>query len=263
VKLAIYRKSSFLFYQDLLLAMANSLNGKVYLNATIKTVKYAGEGEEKITPTIISYFQHGQTDRIQQINCGSTVIAFPQLTKRMQKFIPPIGTIGKVLKSLTDQVQIMRYATALFDNSKQKKYDKKTYTVFTSTPFHDEYTDNNVMYIRFYPKQTSSIVAYSYAADPTISSEQMKDNMFESYKQFMNDSSLVANNTTIYAFYDWDYFPHVNSTSLENGFYKKFDQLQGKANQYYTGGLFNMETVQSSMEHGEFVVKKFFPTKVE
>lgn len=198
--------------------MADSLNGTVYLNATIKTVKYSGEGDGANT-TIIIYFQHGHTDKVHSINCGSAVIAFPPLTKRMQNFIPSTGTIGKELNSLTDQVQIMLYASALFDNSKQKKYGKKNYTVYTSTPFNDKFTDNNVLYIRFYPKQRSSIVAYSYAADPTISLEQMKKNMFESYKQFMDDPSLVAKYTTIYAFYDWDYFPHVNSTTLENGFY--------------------------------------------
>jgi hypothetical protein len=260
-RIIVERKQTALFFQDLLRAMANSLNGAIYLNTTINSVEYAGAGDESTT-TKITYFQHGQTNKVQSINCSSTVIAFPQLTKRMHNFFPSTGTIGKELKSLTDQVQTLRYATALFDNSKQKKYDKKKYTFFISTPNHDRYTDNNVLYIRLYPIQSSSIVAYSYAADPTISSEQHKDNMFQSYKQFMDDPSLIANNT-IYAFYDWDYFPHVNSTSLQNGFYKKFDQLQGKANQYYTGGLFNFESVQSTMAHGEFIIKNFFPTKVE
>jgi NAD(P)-binding Rossmann-like domain len=247
-----------LYFQDLLLAMAKTLRGKIYLNAKIQRVKYNNNQHNR---RIYINFYHKPSNQNKSILCGSTVIAFPQLTKRMTKFMPnTIGTIGKQLKAITDQIQTTRYASALFDDSKRGRYyHRNMTTAFVSKPFHHSYTDENVLYARFYTERNSSIVAYSYAKDFTISSGQLLNNMFESYKRFMNDSTLILNNKTVYAFYDWDYFPHVNSTSLNNGFYSKFDKLQGKANQYYTGGLFNFETVQNTMAHGKYIINRFFP----
>src|SRR5262249_6411709 len=58
---------------------------------------------------------------------------------------------------------------------------------------------------------------------------------------------------------EWDYFPHVNQASLQQGFYEKVEALQGWNNTFYVGGTLNFETVEHSARYAQDLVKKNFP----
>lgn len=57
----------------------------------------------------------------------------------------------------------------------------------------------------------------------------------------------------------WNYFAHVNSESMANGFYDDLDALQGRRQTYYSGGLCNFEFVESVLEYSKYLVDTFFP----
>jgi hypothetical protein len=61
---------------------------------------------------------------------------------------------------------------------------------------------------------------------------------------------------------DWDYFPHVSTESLNNGFYYKVEALQGDNNTFYVGGTLSFETVEHSARYAQALVKTHFPTPI-
>ncbi|RUS26645.1 hypothetical protein BC938DRAFT_484318 [Jimgerdemannia flammicorona] len=56
----------------------------------------------------------------------------------------------------------------------------------------------------------------------------------------------------------WDYFPHVGTKALLNGFYQKAEKIQGYRRTYYTGSLFGFETVERTMDAAHDLVKNHF-----
>ena len=58
-------------------------------------------------------------------------------------------------------------------------------------------------------------------------------------------------------FRGWDYFPHFDKAELENGFYAKFNALQGHQKTYYASGLNGFETVEFAIRAGQDVVDTY------
>lgn len=56
----------------------------------------------------------------------------------------------------------------------------------------------------------------------------------------------------------WEYFYHVDTATLEDGFYQKLFDLQGKKNTFYLGSIFNYETVAHCEEYAAEIIKKYF-----
>lgn len=48
-----------------------------------------------------------------------------------------------------------------------------------------------------------------------------------------------------------DYFPHVDPQALVQGFYEKFNRLQGSGKTYYASGLNGFETVEFAVRAGK------------
>ena len=55
-----------------------------------------------------------------------------------------------------------------------------------------------------------------------------------------------------------EYFPHVATESLQNGFYSKFNALQGETGLYYATPLISFETMDGTIRMTEDLVQKYF-----
>ena len=47
---------------------------------------------------------------------------------------------------------------------------------------------------------------------------------------------------------------------MHDGFYEQLEELQGKQNTYYVGGLMNFELVETIAEYSRALVEKNFPS---
>ena len=56
----------------------------------------------------------------------------------------------------------------------------------------------------------------------------------------------------------WNYFPHVKTTDLQQGFYQRLEALQGLNGTYFIGGLMNFEIVENTALHAKTLVHEFF-----
>ncbi|WP_426344157.1 FAD-dependent oxidoreductase [Pseudoduganella sp. R-32] len=57
---------------------------------------------------------------------------------------------------------------------------------------------------------------------------------------------------------EWDYFPHVDGTALEAGYFERIDALQGQCRIYYAGGALNFETVEHSARQARALMRRHF-----
>ncbi len=56
----------------------------------------------------------------------------------------------------------------------------------------------------------------------------------------------------------WNYFPHVKTADLQEGFYQRLHGLQGKNNTYYIGGLMNFEAVEYTASFAKELINNHF-----
>jgi hypothetical protein len=71
-------------------------------------------------------------------------------------------------------------------------------------------------------------------------------------------SAIPLTDDDIKIFKSWDYFPHVKTEAIKNGFYKNLEKLQGSDNTYWISGLNSFETVGTAVHNAiEFVNTHF------
>jgi hypothetical protein len=54
-----------------------------------------------------------------------------------------------------------------------------------------------------------------------------------------------------------EYFPHVTTKSLQNGFYKKFDRIQGRGGLFYATTLLSFETMNMALYMSQEFVTRY------
>eukprot|EP00956_Cyclotella_meneghiniana_P021260 scaffold38517_cov74-Cyclotella_meneghiniana.AAC.6 len=212
--------------------MASSLAGPVFLGTDIEHVAYGSKHN------IIKYrVNEGDS---QSMKCGSTIIAFPPTTSAMMLFTPP--KYNHVLTGLFDEIKTFSYHTYLYKDEGDFAPSKAAayrYPEFSGLP---DMPAENLLYFKQQFLNESSVVAYYLSPSEKSSAEAMEESM-ESYGKKIGENvtaDLIEDSN------DWVYFPHVSKDSLDSGFYSRFNEFQGNANQYCVGGLFNFETVQAT-----------------
>ena len=56
----------------------------------------------------------------------------------------------------------------------------------------------------------------------------------------------------------WDYFPHVKTRDLQEGFYQKLEAMQGEHGFYFVGGIMGFETTEHSAEYAKNLIETKF-----
>src|SRR5919202_3008211 len=129
------------------------------------------------------------------------------------------------------------------------------------------------------PKRVINVVPLDKMGNPWFISQQFDDNALIAFysrtdregkitKEDVLDGiqedvekigGTIKNPKDYYTFDMWPYFPHVSSEDMQDGFYDRLEELQGKQNTYYVGGLMNFELVETIVEYSKALVEKNFP----
>lgn len=70
--------------------------------------------------------------------------------------------------------------------------------------------------------------------------------------------ALGGSVSSIKAQYVWNYFPHVSSMALSDGFYEKMRRLQGQKASFYVGGALGFETVEGAASYAKHLIETWF-----
>jgi len=234
------------FFQSLLEAMVSTLQGHVVLDAEIEHVSYTSKSN------MLTYRTGG--GKLEDMECGSTIIAFAPTASAMVQFTP--RKHADELTSLFKEIKTVNYRTTLFnDNTGDFASGAKVAYRFPNITGLPDNPAKNLLYSKLQPFLESMVVGY-YLSPSEKSDEEALEESLESYGTKIGKE---VTSEIVEDFNSWvDYFPHVSQTSLDAKFYNRFDSFQGHANQYYVGGLFNFEMVQDSMEHAKSILERFF-----
>jgi len=228
-------------FQDLFKAMAAELKGNVYLNSDITSVTYETDSD-------MINFLHNESNITMR--CGSIIIAFAPTPSAMVNLIPP--ALEDSVSPLLEQIQTIRYYTLLLDDSNGDMSNGRALFFHTPLPVIPDDPAVNVLYLKPQDRVDSHVVAY-YLTPSEKSDEQAKNECMLHYNHLFKKNVEAA-----YNFNRWDYFPHLSTASLNQGFFKTFDSLQGQYHQYYTGSLFTFDMVEHSMAEGQNIIEKYF-----
>ena len=128
------------------------------------------------------------------------------------------------------------------------------------------------------PARVVSIIPLKQEGDTWFISQQFEDNdLFSFYSRTDREGKITKQdvlaqiqadvkklggriNSDYYTYDKWPYFPHVSSQDMHDGFYEQLEELQGKQNTYYVGGLMNFELVETIAEYSRALVEKNFPS---
>jgi hypothetical protein len=61
-----------------------------------------------------------------------------------------------------------------------------------------------------------------------------------------------------YTYDRWTYFPHVSALAIKEGFYDQLEEMQGKNNTFFVGGLMAFELIEPIINYSDHFVKKHF-----
>lgn len=104
-------------------------------------------------------------------------------------------------------------------------------------------------FVQFYSRTQS--------VDP---SEPVQDLVFASIRELIE--KMGGSIDDVHApshFRRWLYFQHVDTDSLNDGWYSKLEDLQGQQNTYYVGGATNLELIEPIALYAKHLVSRHFP----
>ncbi|KXN73878.1 hypothetical protein CONCODRAFT_3117 [Conidiobolus coronatus NRRL 28638] len=200
----------------------------VILNANITKIKRNG---------YFSTIKYTTNNRNRSQLCSNIVLAFPPHTKDVKNLVP--------------------------DLSEEEKITNLPYTGFYFSallpPQNPPYMGDGIPMV-FYNQTNEAFVSYhwiegEYDTRPTDEESKMFENRVKSLFQKINPGP--GSELALHA-KSWTYFPHVTVESLKNGFYKKFDEIQGKKGLYYATPLLGFEIMESTITSAEYLAEKFF-----
>lgn len=225
-------------YQQLFQKMAGKLKNPVELNVTIDEVKYQDELNRV-------YYNNGR-----EAHCGKIVIAFPPTAKNMKNFTP-----DKSHLSVFEKVKTRAYYSGLFEPTDNQHFDKAPafYYHVPQASLPDPFVP--IFYYKRFDGIETSQTAYLLRNVAIDNDAQIEQEM----RNGMNLLWPVTNGTKLAKLKDleaWDYFPHADTDTLNDGFYQKFDVLQGQYNQYYVGCTFGFEIVEDAIAHAQYMIRK-------
>jgi hypothetical protein len=228
-------------YQRLLERMSWEVEVKV--GARVERV------ERKDTITIYYSELNESLDELMATNrsltCNSLIIATPLYFNAVAPFLTDMSSQEKELlrKVKYDPFIVTTYKTKGIEDFFAATFmipETKYYQPFVITK---QFEETNFL----------SIYTRTKFGDNIQKEEILKNN-----KDFIKKACGVELED-YYTYSEFPYFPHVEHTDMKDGFYEKFEAMQGQKNTYYTGGLMNFELVENIMNYSKHLVKNHFP----
>jgi hypothetical protein len=229
---------------------------------------------------VVSYVRNGTTTTASQ-NCSKLVLAFPPVMHALQVanldisndeniVFSPVGTIkywsGAVRVATPNGDTFAGFLRETFLGLIAQVLGGVTLPFGEFIPWLPEAAGQPVAMVRLFNSSdigtTWSWGAYQSNQTLAEANTLLKDTLSRINKD-PTDTTAIGKPVTdddVMDFREWDYFPHYDQAQLDQGFYAKFNSLQGSQNTYYVSGLNGFETVEFAIRAGIDVVDTYFST---
>ena len=194
--------------------------------------------------------------------CDKVILAFPPT----EDGLGIINGLNETTKSIfTDNIQHIDYWEAIITN--QPYCASRDYTsclarnnMYFKAPAKTENMLGASHHIPnvYHMPEDKTWVLFNGGYQSFANEEEVFDNIFNHLEGAFG---YEENSYDIEMYNKWQYFPHVSSDAMKNGFYDKVEEIQGKQNLYYTGGFRCFELVDSTMHTTEDLLEIHFPSR--
>jgi hypothetical protein len=227
---------------------------------------------------VITYLTNDSSVLMTQ-NCSKLVLAFPPVMHALQAanlnlthdevtVFSPVGITkywsGAVRVATPDGFTFAGFLRETFVGLLAQLLGGVNIPFIEFIPWLPEPAGQPVAFLRL---ENASDIATTYSwgkyrSNQTLASAKalLKQTLSKINKDPRNVTALPVPITDddIKDFREWDYFPHYDQRQLDQGYYSKFNNLQGNNNTYYASGLNGFETVEFAIRAGIDIVDTYF-----
>jgi hypothetical protein len=224
---------------------------------------------------VITYVGNGTTSAQ---NCSKLVLAFPPVMHALQAanldisddemtVFSPVGITkywsGAVRVATPNGIAFAGFLRETFVGLISQLLGENIFPLADFIPWLPDAAGEPVAMVRLF-NASDIATTYSwgkYGSNQTLA--QAKVLLKQTISKINKDPRVAGAKPTpitdddIKDFQEWDYFPHYDGPQLDQGYYIKFDQLQGIRNTYYVSGLNGFETVEYSIRAGIDIVENY------
>ncbi|KAJ9419460.1 hypothetical protein FOXG_07156 [Fusarium oxysporum f. sp. lycopersici 4287] len=232
--------------------VSKTIKGSIHLGVKIERINRSPQ------PSIRYRSTKGRHTKTQL--CSDVIIAFPPTSRALKKSELVLSAAERTLFA---QVGVNSYFASAVRMSNLG--DNLTVSQELPDPLDPFKAEGQPVYLtRLHPE--SSIVNVYSADDPAHPSvTRVKRHLIRDLSKINKDLENVYADSTklvaadIRAFSGQiDYFPHLGPEALADGWYERFNDLQGKDHTYFTSGLNSFETVEYTIRAARDLVATHF-----
>ena len=239
-------------YQWVCEQMAKPLTIK--LNQAVTKIDYdVSTGSRIIHVTTQKTEKESENATTENFDFDKLIVAVPP------DHLIPLMALGDEEKALFLKFRYFDYSTTLFEPEKP---------IMDGLFIDDKVSGNKPIMIGNVYKGSASNIYNCYAYGDLenhphgeISTEAMadKDPVNQALRDYMQESFQTK--VKIHAQKRWEYFPHVSSQDIKDGFFDEMESLQGVNDTYYVGFALAFELVETVVTYSKDLVSKHFPAQ--
>lgn len=216
------------------------------LGVHIKSIKRDQPGEFPILVDYVDADGNEHTEGFDRL----VVTALPA-PAQLEKFLD----ITDDERDLFSNVRWNHYWSILIEHDALPKEDLLVLTAggVRQLPFNGD----PVAYVANHPETNIYVVNAYSEADTGI--EEMRANIISTFERMgLGAPTFPEADGDEQSWNKWDFFPHVDSKALLDGFYNRVSLMQGQHDTYWTGGLYNFEVVESTLHNANWLANTHF-----
>ena len=233
---------------------SKTIQGPIHTNATIARISRSKRG------ACVSYSLDGHDTDTRIQKCSALVLAFPPTVDALTSAGLDVSAEERELFAAVRLINYFSGAVAMAVPAGDLYYANST-----SPAVPPAAEGQPVGFIRLFGA-SDVVTTWSWGALGTTYTEaQARRVLLEALARVNKPAPADPASPTIplaeadiRAFRQHDYFPHVSGADLVDGWYARFDALQGTENTYYASGLNGFEMVEYALRAGKDVVDTYF-----
>lgn len=232
-------------FQRLWERLAWDLN--VRLNVQVTSIQRQSEGIVVTYTHPVQLLNQQVTDAEDRAEFDYLIIACPLVKRDLER----IMTLTAEEADLQSRLRFIPYAVASFEISDVVLKERVAFHLpmpETGAPMivYQPHPDNELMV--FYARLTSS--------QPTSDDERRLREHIERYVRAFGGRINVDDDWHSYD--AWLYFKHVTAEDMRNGYYDRWERIQGQNRTFYVGGLFDFDYVEGVARYSRVLIEKHF-----
>ncbi|RGP64459.1 FAD nad p-binding domain-containing [Fusarium longipes] len=233
--------------------VSKTIKGPIYLDSRIERID-RGRSQPSIR------YSTTKSKQTKTQLCSDVIIALPPTLEALKNLGLALSTADRALFA---QVDVNGYFSSAVRMSKLG--NNLTVSQELPDPLVPFETEGQPVYLASLHPESKIVSVYSVDNPEHPSAARVKSRLVTDLGKInrdlanVNSVSKKLDTADIRAFSGKiDYFPHLSPEALTNGWYKKFNDLQGKDHVYFTSGLNSFELVEYTIRSARDLVATHF-----